>query len=128
VVEWIYRQDAKTLRHRGLASTDEGAHKLFVRQRRQLGDIRTGPGQKLPGVVHPVYPGRFDLDIREPGALQLGNVLVLPQSACHAANPLLNITANLGRYVAPCDHVGDGKSPAWPKDPEGLDHDPVPVG
>jgi hypothetical protein len=58
-----------------------------------------------------VHAPGLDFDVRKPGGLQLGYIILLLEGAGDASDPELHAATDVGRHVAADDHVGHREPP-----------------
>src|SRR5262249_39780719 len=97
-------------------TADEGAVDLFG----ERVDIEALPGEKRPRVFDAVDTCRLDIDVREPRAGELGDVLIVSERPGDAADPELHAPANRGGHLSANDHVGDREASTRLEHAEGF--------
>src|SRR5687767_15854522 len=103
-----------------LASPHERSHEPAVDLPGHQIHVEPGALEKLPGVVHPVDPGRFDVHPGEAGLREEGLELLLLERPGHAPDPELHAPPYLVRHLAPDHDVRYREPPPRLEHPEGF--------
>src|ERR1035437_1499240 len=93
------------LPRQGLERTDEATDELAIDLTRELPNILTLPGEKVPRIFDAVDTGDFNVCFFEADASEFCQVVLIRQRACHAAHPEFHALTDCGWHLPTHDDV-----------------------